>query len=735
MGGILVSFLEKSNDLQAMPTHTDGAFVGVDIGGTFTDLVLRKADGTMVIRKVSSTPDDPGQAILTGLHELCESEGVDPASIVELIHGTTVATNAILEQKGARTGLLTTKGFRDVLEIARIRMPSLFDLTWDKPQPLVERRYRLEIDERIDGGGQVIKDVVPGSVLAAVDRLVVEGVESVAICLLNSYRNSAHEQAVERLVRERHPDLFVTCSYQVLPEIKEYERTSTTVVNAYILPKVKKYLKNLEEGLQKQSVSAPILIVASNGGVMSLDAAANRPVNMVASGPAAGVSGAAKLLKSMGLSDAITFDMGGTTAKAALIEGGEPFLTTEYEVRAGISTSSRFIKAGGYLLQVPAIDIGEVGSGGGSIAWVDNGGALQVGPKSAGAVPGPVCYGLGGTEPTVTDANVVLGYIHPDYLAGGSLRIDRQKSIDAIRERIAEPLGLTIEDAAYGIRQVANANMIRAVRSVTIERGRDPRDFAIVAFGGNGPVHGADIAGALDIGKVIIPKLPGVFSAVGMLTCDVQHQFVASLVGMLRDLLPDMNEGLAKLAAEGTEMLRQEGYTGGNADLRFSVDLRYHGQSSELMIPIPLGHPVWPEHLEALEQSFLAEYKHTYGYETNDPIELVNLRLSARGIRTNAPDLANFTVIQPSVVERPTVRQAFFGRLAGYVETTVIDRNHLTSEPVAGPVIIESYDSTIVVPPGASASLDQWGNVEIHTASIAALSLDNDNQALSQEVI
>src|SRR6185503_11861997 len=363
---------------------------------------------------------------------------------------------------------LTTRGFRDVLEIGRIRTPDLFDLTWDKPVPLVERRRRLEVDERMGADGSVVHPLDPASVHAAVDRLVKDGVEVIAICFINSYVNPAHERETERLIRQRHPGLEVSASYRVLPEIKEYERTSTTVVNAYLLPIMRRYLDNLAEGLRGIGIQAPLLVIASNGGVVGARAAADKPVFCVQSGPSAGVAGAARLGRVTGAQNLLAFDMGGTTAKAWLVEDGRVSLTSEYEFREGISTPSRFIKAGGYMLKVPAIDIAEVGAGAGSIAWIDAGGLLRVGPESAGAAPGPACYAIGGTRPTVTDANVALGFLNPEYLAGGELKLDAARAEAAIREQVAGPLGLSVVEAAHGIREVANANMARAIRSVTI---------------------------------------------------------------------------------------------------------------------------------------------------------------------------------------------------------------------------------------------------------------------------
>jgi len=417
--------------------------VAIDIGGTFTDIVVMTGDGTLHESKVSTTPDDPSRAVVTGLAVLLDELGIAAAHIEEVLHGTTVGSNTILQRSGARTGLLTTRGFRDVLEIGRIRMPDMFDLTWEKPKPLVRRRHRFEVVERIAADGSVIEPLNEASVSAAAERLAAEGIEAVAICFINSYRNPAHEQRAEAIVRERFPQLLATASYAVLPERKEYERTSTTVVNAYLLGAMRGYLRNLETGLRSIGVAAPIRIITSNGGMLAAQTASEKPVFVVASGPAGGVVGATRLGAARGETDLIVFDMGGTTAKAVIVEDGRPSMTSEYEFRDGLSTSSRFIKAGGYMLKVPAIDIAEVGAGGGSLADIDKGGLLKVGPQSAGAVPGPACYGLGNERPTVTDANVVLGLINPRSLAGGRLVIDRRLSERAIIEYVAKPLGLS----------------------------------------------------------------------------------------------------------------------------------------------------------------------------------------------------------------------------------------------------------------------------------------------------
>jgi N-methylhydantoinase A len=687
--------------------------VGVDIGGTFTDIVVTRPDGALLVSKVSSTPEDPGRAVVSGLAALLREARIPPAAVAEIVHGTTVGSNAILQKKGARTGLLTTRGFRDVLEIGRIRTPDLFDLAWDKPAPLVERRLRLEVDERIAADGSVVRPLDPASVLAAVDRLLAEGVDVVAVCFINSYVDPAHEREAERLIRERYPRLPVSPSCRVLPEQKEYERTSTTVVNAYLLPIMRRYLDTLAAGLRGIGIEAPLLVIASNGGVVGARAAAERPVFAVQSGPSAGVAGAARLGQAAGERNLIAFDMGGTTAKASLIEDGRVSLTSEYEFREGISTTSRFIKAGGYMLKVPAVDIAEVGAGAGSIAWIDDGGLLRVGPESAGAAPGPACYALGGTRPTVTDANVVLGFLNPAYLAGGDLPLDAGRAHAAIRDRVAGPLGLGVVEAAHGVREVANANMARAIRSVTIERGRDPRDFTLIAFGGSGPVHAVDVARALEIPRVLVPVAPGVFTAVGMLASDVEHHLVRAHAALLARLAPAAaNAVIDEMAAEARALLRAEGYPDERIRLGVGCDLRYAGQASELTIPLPPGR-FEPESLAALGAAFGAEYRATYGYASDEDLELVNVRLVATGVRPDRLDFRAVSVAARGRAVPPAGRPVSFRRGTAAVDTPVIARHALGAAPRPGPAIVESYDSTIVLPPGTEAATDACGNVVI----------------------
>ncbi len=686
--------------------------VGVDIGGTFTDIVVARADGTLIVNKTSSTPDDPGLAVVEGLADVLRGAHIPPESVVEVVHGTTVASNTILQKKGARTGLVTTRGFRDVLEIGRIRTPDLYDLQWDKPVPLVERRWRLEVDERIGADGLVIRPLDRPGLVDAADRLIAEGVTSIAVCFINSYLNPLHEVEAERVLRERYPGLDVTASYRVLPEIKEYERTSTTVVNAYLLPIMQGYLARLSASLADLGIRAPLLVVASNGGVMGAAQAAERPVFAVGSGPAAGVAGAARLGTMTGHGNLIAFDMGGTTAKASLVEEGRVSLTSEYEFREGISTSSRFIKAGGYMLKVPAIDIAEVGAGAGSIAFIDAGGLLRVGPESAGAVPGPACYGLGGERPTVTDANVVLGYLNPAYLAGGERPLDAGRARAAIARTVAEPLGLDPDAAAHGIREVANANMARAIRAVTVERGRDPRDFTLVAFGGSGPVHAVDVARALEIPRVLVPIAPGVFTAVGMLASDLEHHFVRASASPLVTLSLDaVNARLDDMVRQARATLQAEGYGGDAVRLAVQADLRYVGQGSELTVSLPTER-LDAEAVRGLERAFAREYATTYGAATGGPVELGNVRLVATGVRRHRLDLGALKATATSA-RAADVRAVSFGRGVARVETPVVARDAIGTSPHRGPLIVESYDSTVVVPPDCQVAADAAGNLVV----------------------
>jgi N-methylhydantoinase A len=697
--------------------------VGVDIGGTFTDVVLLSEDGSIVTRKLSTTPEDYGRAVVGGTAGLLEQLGLAAERLREIVHGTTVATNTVLELTGAPTGLLTSTGFRDVLEIRRIRSPEMYNLRYVKPRPLVERRYRLEVPGRMDKNGREEIPLDLGAAERALERLVAEGITSVAITFINSYANPAHELAVGELARRRFPQLEVSLSCEVLPEIREYERTSTTVVNAYLRPVVRRYTASLLDDLARAGIGAPLLIMQSNGGVMSAEAAQERPIHIVESGPAAGVIASAFLASKLGIPDVLTFDMGGTTAKASIIEGGELSQTPEYEVGGGMSLTSRLITGGGYALRTPVIDIAEVGAGGGSIVWIDKGGSLQIGPHSAGAVPGPVCYGQGGTEPTVTDANVVLGYLNPDYLVGGELRLDPESARRALRERVAGPLGLSPEVAAHGVHVVANSNMIRAVRAVSSQRGRDPRGYTLFAFGGSGPVHAVGVARALDMRRVVVPISPGLFSAFGLLFAEVEHHYVRTYFRRTRALdLGELNRVLAEMEREAVQTLGSEGYARERITIRRQADLRYSGQSFELTVPIEES-SFDEAAIERLRERFAVEHQHTYGHRggPDQPIDLMNLRLIAAGApeRARVPSDAQLQRAGRRVARRigPASRLAYF-EPGGLVETPIVDRPELTAEPRSGPLIVEEYDATTIVPPGCTARLDEWGNIVLDVSPL-----------------
>jgi N-methylhydantoinase A len=677
------------------------ARLSVDIGGTFTDLVLLRSDGLTFAAKVSSTPKAPEEAVITGMTEVLTAAAIPAGALSEVLHGTTVGSNTLLQKQGARCGLITTKGFRDVLEIGRLRTPGMFDLTWDKPEPLITRRYRCEVDERVLADGTVLRPLDVADVVRAGAFLAGEGIESVAICFLNSYKNPAHERAATAAFAAAFPHIAVTASVDVLPETGEYERTSTTAVNAYVLPAIRGYLQRLERNLRLCGVTAPLLIGNSNGGLSAAQVAQAKPVFFISSGRASGAVGAERLGAAIIEANLVAFDMGGTTASAALIHRGTLSRTHEYEFRAGMSVPSRFIKAGGYMMRVPTVDVAEVGNGAGSIAAIDAAGLLTVGPRSAGAVPGPVCYGLGGTHPTVTDANVVLGFL-PTQLAGGTLTLNVAAARDAFARSLAEPLGLSVEAAAHGVREVANANMVRAIRAVTIERGLDPRDLTLLAFGGSGPVHACDLARILGISRVLFPPSPGVFTAMGMLAGVVEHHELRPLSGTLEHLLPV--DGLVdQMRQAATAALMAQGYDPETIVFSTDIDLRLVGQDAALSIPMTHLDPA------KLRSAFIAAYSETYGYAPTDTVEASALRLHAHARRSSPLD---FRALRPAPVgPQPASppRPVFFERGISTL-TPILRREEVNAERV-GPLIIEGSDTTIILPPGAKISPNATGSL------------------------
>lgn len=698
--------------------------IGADVGGTFTDIILIDDQGKLWTHKVPSSPPDYQVAVLEAIEQLLRVTGISGEAVREVAHGTTVATNAVLEHRGALTALITTRGFRDVLELRRIRAPQMYDLFWDKPAPLVERYLRLELDERMSADGQVLKPIQTQELEALAQTLRREGVESLAVCLLHSYAYPRHEQRVAEFMHAHLPDVPISLSYEILPERQEYERTATTVVNAYVRPLMQNYLSALRGGLGAQGIEAPLLIMQSAGGLTPEADAAVRPVYVLESGPAAGVLAASYVAAQLGMDNVITLDVGGTTAKASIIEQGRISYSSEYEVGASLSAGNRLVGGGGDRIRAPSIDIAEVGSGGGSIAALDRAGGLRVGPRSAGAVPGPACYGRGGIEPTVTDANVVLGYIRPGKLANGDVTIDPEAAHRAIHDHIAAPLGMDVLYAAEGIHRIANARTMRALRAVSTERGRDPREFFLMAYGGSGPIHAAGLGRELGSHRVVIPPFPGLFSAFGLLVSGIEHHAVRSCALVGETLTPHALQTLRdELVRELLAQFEREGLSADQVTWTCNVDVRFQGQASEIRLMLDrvqglserelFDTRITANMLRGLEAAFLAEHERLYGHRSDkdNRIQVVAVRLvgSAQAGETHAH-------AQPDAVASRTngsaSRRAYFGERWGAVETPIVSRAHLATA-TAGPLLIDEYDSTIVVPPDATAALDEFGNIVV----------------------
>ena len=697
-----------------MSESRDKFRVGVDIGGTFTDVTFIGDDGVVTTRKVLSTPDDYSRAVVEGIGQVLAALGMFAGHVTEVLHGCTVATNAILERKGARTALITTKGFRDVLELRRIRVPTLYDPLYVKPRPLVPRRLRLEVEERLDGQGHVVTPLDIDDVTRAVETIRESGAEAVAVTLLHSYANGEHERTIGEIVRRELPGCFVTLSVELLPEIREYERTSTTVINAYVGPPVRRYVESLVDRIREAGIAGRLMMMQSSGGMIDATTATTKPAEIVECGPAAGVTGAAHVGHRMGCENIITLDMGGTTAKASLIEGGRLSRTDEYEVGGGISLSSRLVKGGGYALKIPVIDISEVGAGGGSIVWLDKVGQIKIGPESAGAVPGPVCYGNGGTRPTVTDANVVLGYLNPESLAGGSVRIDAGRARAALAGRIGDAHGGDLLEAAYGIHTIANANMVRAVKAVSTYRGRDPRESVLFAFGGSGGVHAAELARALQIRRVVVPMAAGVFSALGLLVANTELGVSSGFLRMVDEISPDEIE--AAFDRLERQVLTQLDCARDALTFRHFTDMRYVGQAFELVVPVPPP-PLESATIASLADAFEDEHEATYGhrYPGKKAVQIVSLRVTGTLISDAGSAFDNAAAVSvPGLQQDPVdTRSAYFGPRFGAMTTPVCSRATLTATPREGPLVIEEYEGTVVVPPAARASLDEWGNIDI----------------------
>jgi len=688
--------------------------VAVDIGGTFTDVVLLDGRGSLQKAKVLSTPPHFGRAVIDGLQTVLQTSGVDAPAITMLIHGTTVATNAVLEGRGSPTALVTSKGFRDSLELARVRRPSTYDLMWDKPKPLVPRRFRFEVEQRITAAGELDPPVTSSEVEAVVTKLNKARVTSVAVSLINSFCRPDEERRLTNQLRRRLPHLQFTASVDIAPQIGEYERTSTAVVNAYIAPTVDNYLGQLEADLRVLGMEAPFYVMQSSGGLLRADTARRQPVYLIESGPAAGVMATQALANEIALKNCIAFDMGGTTAKAALIENGEAFEVSEYEVGAGMNAKRGLNVGAGYTVLTPSLDIAEVGSGGGSVIWVDAGGAPRVGPQSAGAFPGPACYGAGGELPTLTDAALILGYLNPISIAGGAQPLRYELAEEAIA-KVAHRLSINVQDAAYGAFRIAVANMTRLLKMVTSERGRDPRDSTLVAFGGAGPAYATSIAKELGIAQVIVPVVSGLFSAVGLLVSDPRYDSVRPYAQNAIDI--DMVATcFSEMEREIVDRLQEDGYERSRIKLARFAAMNYSGQRGTLTIPVPLG-PLTNAELEALLDRLDDQHHRTYGHrKVRTAARIVNLRVRATYIsdRYNPLGVLALGARKPAHDAQQTAsRDAYFGPDVGVVSVPLLARADLEDVPRSGPMILEEMDSTIVVPPSSTAHTDQLGNIVI----------------------
>jgi len=695
-----------------MPDRAPTGRLGVDIGGTFTDLVwVDDATGEVRVGKLLTTPKDPAQAVEQGVLRLLEDAGAVPAGVRALIHGTTLATNALIERKGARTGLLTTAGFRDALEIGREGRYDMYDLFIDPPAPLVSRHLRLEVEERLNADGSVRRPLDVASARVAIGRLLAEGIEAVAISLLHAYRNPVHEEALVRLVTEMAPGLPVTCSSEVVPEIREYERTSTTAANVYVMPLMARYLDDLERKIADMGIPGGFYIMLSSGGIATPATAKRVPVRLVESGPAAGALAAARAARQAGEDRLLSFDMGGTTAKACVIDRGEPLLAREFEV----ARADRFKKGSGLPIRVPVIELIEIGAGGGSVARLDRMNLLKVGPDSAGADPGPACYALGGREPTVTDADLVLGYLDPDFFLGGRMRLDVDAARRAITDFVGKPMGFDLARAAWSVHRVVNENMAAAARIHGIERGKDLRAYPLFAFGGAGPVHGWNVGRILKVPRVLVPFGAGAASALGLLAAPLAFDFVRTASQRLDQAdWPGINRLFAVMEAEGRAVLREAGIADADMTFRRTAEMRYVGQGHEVEGPVPSG-PLGPESLAALTSGFEDAYRALYHRTPMGvPIEALNWRLVVSGpeagVRISSsvsggPSKRGEAALQ--VPQPKRARNAYFPEAGGYVDTPVYDRYALTpGMAFAGPAIIEERESTTVIGTGARIRVD-----------------------------
>ena len=698
---------------------TDQYRLGVDVGGTFTDAILvNESTGEIRTGKVPSTPSDPSIGFLEVVHRMLERGSVPPDTVKYLVHGTTVATNAIIEGNLSKTAFVTTEGFSDLLEIQTGIRPVLYDLQFEKLKPLVPRHLCFGIPERLDFRGDVLTPLDEEATREVAKRLLDEGVESIAVCLLHAYLNPVHEKRIGEIFKETMPSALFSLSSEVAPEFREYFRASTTVINAAVRPVVARYLESIQTRIRNSGVSGELLVMQSSGGVLTFEAAMDRPVFMVESGPAAGVIAASHLGNSLGYADVISFDMGGTTAKTGLIDSGTPRVTKDYEVGGTAAATEHGSRGAGYPIRTPVIDLVEIGAGGGSIAWIDSGGVLRVGPQSAGADPGPVCYGRGGTEPTITDANLVLGRISPDYFLGGEMELDVDAARRAIKDRCADPLGMDVVEVALGIVEIANSAMVSALRQVSVQRGYDPRDFLLIAFGGAGPVHANRLAAELEIPNVLVPMSPGTTSAMGLLVTDIKHDYSVALIQRADRLDSEAaGESFRRLKEQGEAALEREDVASEDMDFVYQADMRYVGQSYELTISLVDGQ-LGDEQLSDILHRFHQEHERAYGFKADgEPVEFVALRLSAIGAisRPEAREISQDGRVLATALKAS--RPAYFVESGGLVDCSIYDRYKLQPGfEIEGPAIVEEVDSTTVIHPGYRAVVDKSGNLFLQTS-------------------
>jgi N-methylhydantoinase A len=681
--------------------------IGIDVGGTFTDFTLvNQNDGSVAFHKVPSTPHDLSEAIGDGIETLLAERGIDPAAVAHVGHGTTVATNLIIENKGVLGGLVTSEGFRDILEIGRQTRPHLFDYSVGKPAPLVPRHLRLEVPERLDAAGNVVVPLDEGAVQRAAQCLRDAGVKAVTIFFLHSYRNPDHERRARDIVRDVHPGAYISISSDVLPEFREFERLSTSILNSAIGPPMERYVARFLERVENLHIGQEPLTVHSNGGLMSASTVRQFPVRTCLSGPAAGVVGAATIGRTLGCAELITFDVGGTSTDVSVIHDGTPLFTSHRHIA-------------GHALKTPMVDIHVIGAGGGSIVWIDDAGSPKVGPHSAGAIPGPVGYARGGKQPTITDAQIALGRLNPEALLKGAMKIDAEGARRAIHEHVAHPLGFTLEDAAEGAIRIANANMSRAIRSMSTERGYDLASFSLFAYGGAGPLHAAEVAAECGIPSVIIPREPGTMCARGMLLADISFDFVRSVIAVAdaacwsRTLSTFEQLRLDADAWLATERVEQR-----HREFRCTIEARYDGQNFEVQVPLgTLG----VDGLEAFKGAFHAAHEREYRYQVpGRSIQIVNCRLQAVGHVTHAPlgRIPSTGRVEDACI---ACRAVYQGKANGWRQTLVYDRDRLPAGSVIdGPAIIEEMSSTTVVFPGQVVRVDPFGNLIITVSGVAA---------------